>query len=72
MKNGPMNRAQWARRKADDLLVQAAELDKDRTGDWRARARRSRGSEALREQARRLEQLANRLDPPEWDMELAF
>lgn len=72
MDNRSMSKAHWARRKAAALWQQATKLDRDRSGDWRARARRRRGAALLREEAAQLERVANRLSPPEWDLDIAI
>jgi len=64
------SKARWARSKAADLLRQARELDQDRSGDWRARARRRQGADRIRAEAMRFERIADRLDP-EWDDQAA-
>lgn len=63
-------RARETRSRATSLWQQADALDKERGGDWRARARRRRGAASLRAEAGRLERIANRIDPPdmEWDL----
>ena len=59
-----IGKARWARGKADDLHRQARELEQDRSGDWRAMARRRRGAERLRHEASRFDSMAARWGDP--------
>ncbi|MFK3845725.1 hypothetical protein [Stenotrophomonas sp. NPDC078853] len=65
-----IGKARWARARAASLWQQADDLDRESGGDWRTRARRRRGAASLRAEAGRLERIANRIDPPdmEWDL----
>jgi len=56
-----ISKARWARAKAASLWQQADALDLERSGDWRARATRSRGADRLRTEAVRFDGIANRL-----------
>lgn len=58
-----MGKAHWARAKAASLWLQADDLDRNHSGDWRARATRRRGAARLRTAACRFESIAVRLDP---------
>ena len=58
-----MGKARWARARAASLWQQADDLDRNHSGDWRARAQRGRGAARLRKDAARFEGIANRLDP---------
>ncbi len=60
MNKSSIGKARWARDKADDLHRQARELEQDRSGDWRAKARRLRGADRLRYEAGRFESMAVR------------
>jgi len=51
-------KARWARAKAAGLMQQARQLDQVQGGDWRARARRRRAVDGLRQEAMRFERLA--------------
>lgn len=56
-------KARWARGKAASLYQQARELEQDRGGDWRARARRKAGAARLRSEATRYDRIASRFEP---------
>jgi hypothetical protein len=58
-----IGKAHWARAKAASLWQQADDLDRNHSGDWRARATRRRGAARLRTEAHRFESIALRLDP---------
>ncbi|OWQ54776.1 hypothetical protein CEE60_07195 [Stenotrophomonas maltophilia] len=60
-----MGKARWARARAASLWQQADDLDRNHSGDWRARASRRRGAARLRAEASRFDGIANRLQP--WD-----
>ena len=59
-----IGKARWARRKAAGLLQQAASLEQDRTGDWRAWRRRGETASRLRREAARFEGMAARWVTP--------
>jgi len=63
MTKAEIGKARWARARAASLWQHADALDVQRGGDWRARARRSRGAVRLRAEAARFDSLANHLDP---------
>jgi len=56
-----IGKARWARAKAASLWQQADKLDRNHSGDWRARATRRRGADRLRAEAARFEGIATRL-----------
>lgn len=56
-----IGKARWARARAASLWQQADDLDRNHSGDWRARATRRRGADRLRAEAARFEGIANRL-----------
>jgi len=64
------SKARWVRAKAASLWQQADALDLDRSGDWRARARRRRAADKLRAEAARFDGIARRFDPT-WGDEAA-
>ncbi len=55
-----IGKARWARAREASLWQQADDLDRDRSGDWRARAQRSRGAARLRVEAGRFARMASR------------
>lgn len=57
-----IGKARWARARAASLWQQADALDMDCSGDWRARAQRSRGASRLRVEAARFDSIASRLE----------
>ena len=67
MDKANIGKARWARGRAEDMRRQARELDRQRDGDWRARARRQRGVAALLKEAMRFKRLASRFGPEEGD-----
>lgn len=56
-----ISKACWARARAASLWQQADDLDKNRSGDWRARATRRRAADCLRAEAARFDGIGNRL-----------
>lgn len=62
-----MGKARWARARAASLWQQADDLDRNLSGDWRARATRRRGADLLRAEAARFDGIANRLQAFEDD-----
>lgn len=58
-----MSKARWARARAASLWQQADNLDRNHSGDWRARATRRRGADLLRAEASRFDGIVNRLRP---------
>jgi len=62
MTKADIGKARWARARAASLWQQADALDIDRSGDWRARAQRSRSADRLRAEAARFDRIARRLD----------
>jgi hypothetical protein len=56
-----IGKARCARARAASLWQQADDLDRNHSGDWRARATRRRGAGRLRAEAARFEGIANRL-----------
>jgi len=56
-----IGKARWARARAASLWQQADDLDRNHSGDWRARATRRRGADRLRVEVARFEGIANRL-----------
>ncbi|WP_367346432.1 hypothetical protein [Stenotrophomonas bentonitica] len=62
MTTADIGKARWARARAASLWQQADALDIDRSGDWRARAQRSKGAARLRTEAARFDRIANRLN----------
>jgi len=62
-----MSKARWARSRAASLWQQADDLDRNHSGDWRARASRRRSADRLRVEAARFDGIANRLQPVEDD-----
>ncbi|WP_421680529.1 hypothetical protein [Stenotrophomonas bentonitica] len=60
-----IGKARWARARAASLWQQADDLDSNHSGDWRARAARSRGADRLPAEAARFDGIANRLQPIE-------
>ena len=62
-----IGKARWARARAASLWQQADDLDRNHSGDWRARATRRRGADRLRAEASRFDGIANRLQPVDDD-----
>jgi len=58
-----IGKARWARARAASLWQQADDLDRNHSGDWRARARRRRAADKLRTEAARFDSIARRFDP---------
>ncbi|MGL4692337.1 MAG: hypothetical protein ACRCWE_09460 [Stenotrophomonas maltophilia] len=58
-----MGKARWARARASSLWQQADDLNRNHSGDWRARATRGCGADRLRVEAARFDGIANRLEP---------
>jgi hypothetical protein len=58
-----IGKARWARARAASLWQQADDLDRNHSGDWRARATRRRGADRLRTEAARFDRIATRLNP---------
>jgi len=58
-----IGKARWARARAASLWQQADDLDRNRSGDWRARATRRRSADRLRADAARFDGIARRFDP---------
>lgn len=58
-----MGKARWSRARAASLWQQADDLDRNHSGDWRARATRRRGADRLRTEAAKFDGIAERLLP---------
>lgn len=63
MTKADIGKARWARAQAASLWQQADELDRERSGDWRARARLRAAADRLRTEAARFDNVASRLEP---------
>lgn len=56
-----IGKARWARARAASLWQQADDLERNHSGDWRARATRRRGADRLRAEAALFDGIAARL-----------
>jgi len=63
MNQKSMGKARWSRARAASLWQQADDLDRNHSGDWRARATRRRGADRLRTEAAKSDGIAERLLP---------